>query len=85
MSITGVQEQLRTLDCVDEGASGLDVTLGHEGLVSVHTVDLHRNALRPADPNSETGRQASNSRAPAAPGLVWASSCAGITPREKPA
>ena len=35
-------------------------------------------------PNSEAGKAALNSNAPLAPGRVWASICAGITPSENP-
>ncbi len=36
-------------------------------------------------PNSEAGRQEWKNSAPRAPGRVWASSCAGMTPSENPA
>ncbi len=36
-------------------------------------------------PNSDTGTHESKTNAPRAPGRVWASAWAGITPRENPA
>src|SRR6266536_4932746 len=45
MSIAGVQEQLRALDCLDELARGGEVL--HRPLVGLHHVDLERNSRRP--------------------------------------
>ena len=84
MPVAGVEEELRALDRRVELARGVEVSSSAHSSSSMMWI-CTGTASGHGPPNSSGGKQLWNSTAPFAPGLVWASICAGMAPSENPA
>jgi len=83
--LAGIEEQLGVRGRRDESAgASTSPSPTKSSSASIRCI-WTGTSCRQAPPNSEVGTQEWNSRAPLAPGRVWASICAGRTPRENPA